>query len=94
MQAAPRVGDLSDLPALTATGRNEAMEPIEALAAEFDDDESAEKRALTAWRAEQLEQLGLSRTLAEACAGLVDWHQMADLVKRGCTPHLALEIVR
>jgi hypothetical protein len=70
------------------------MEPIEAFAAEFDDDVSAEERALTAWRTEQLEQLGLSRTLAEASAGLVDWHQMADLIKRGCTPHLALEIVR
>jgi hypothetical protein len=70
------------------------MEPVEAFAAEFDDDDRAEERALTAWRTEQLEQLGFSRTLAEACAGLVDWHQIADLVKRGCTPHLALEIVR
>jgi hypothetical protein len=70
------------------------MEPIEAFAAEFDDDDRTAERALAAWRTEQLEQLGLSRTLAEACAGLVDWHQMADLVKRGCTPHLALEIIR
>jgi hypothetical protein len=71
----------------------EAIEPIEALVAEFDDP-GPEERALAAWQADQLEQLGLSRTLAEACAGLVDWHQIADLVHRGCTPHLALEIVR
>jgi hypothetical protein len=70
------------------------MEPIEAFAAELDDGGSPEERALTAWQTEQLEQLGFSRTLAEACAGLVDWHQIADLVKRGCAPHLALEIVR
>jgi hypothetical protein len=69
------------------------MDPIEAFAAEFDD-ERADERALNAWRTEQLEQLGLSRTIAEACAGLVDWHQIADLVKRGCAPHVALEILR
>jgi hypothetical protein len=27
-------------------------------------------------------------------AGLVDWHQIAKLVERGCSAQLALEIVR
>jgi hypothetical protein len=72
------------------------MEPFDMFAAEFDDDEDscAELRAVNAWRTEQLEQLGLSPTLAQACASLVDWHQVADLVEQGCTPHLAVEIVR
>ena len=46
------------------------------------------------WRAEQLLRLGLPRTLAETFADLVDWHAFADLVERGCSPLLALEIVR
>ena len=47
-----------------------------------------------AWRAEQLRRLGLSRIVAEACADLVDWHALAELVERGCSPELALQIVR
>ena len=70
------------------------MEPIEIFAGEFDDDDGAELRAVNAWRAEQLERLGMSRPVAEACAGLVDWHQISDLVSQGCTLHLAVEIVR
>jgi hypothetical protein len=46
------------------------------------------------WRTEQLRRLGLPRTLAETFADLVDWHEIADLVERGCAPDLALEIVR
>lgn len=46
------------------------------------------------WRAEQLEQLGFSRLIAQASAALVDWHDVARLVARGCSPELALEIVR
>ena len=46
------------------------------------------------WRAEQLQQLGLSRLIAHAFATLVDWHDVARLVERGCSPELALEIVR
>jgi hypothetical protein len=38
--------------------------------------------------------LGLPRALAETFAGLVDWHEIAALVARGCPPNLALEIVR
>ena len=46
------------------------------------------------WRAEQLEILGLSRAVADAFASRVDWHQVAELVKRGCSAELALEILR
>jgi hypothetical protein len=35
-----------------------------------------------------------TRPLAEAYADTVDWHAYADLVSRGCSPDLALEIVR
>jgi hypothetical protein len=46
------------------------------------------------WRADQLRRLGLPRAFAEAFAGLVDWHELAALVGRGCPPMLPLEIVR
>jgi hypothetical protein len=32
--------------------------------------------------------------LAEADADNVDWHQIADLMQRGCPPRLALRIIR
>lgn len=47
-----------------------------------------------AWRAQQLGRLGLPWIVAEAVADRVDWHALADLVDRGCSPALALEIVR
>jgi hypothetical protein len=46
------------------------------------------------WQVEQLRRLGMPRSLAEAFAGRVDWHEIAGLVERGCPPELALEIVR
>lgn len=46
------------------------------------------------WRIEQLQGLGVAAALAEKFAGLVDWHDIAALVERGCPPELALEIVR
>jgi hypothetical protein len=58
------------------------------------DDGNGEEYAVNVWRAEQLRRLGVSPTLAEVFAGLVDWHQIAELVERGCSPQLALEIVR
>jgi len=58
------------------------------------DDHSDEEVLVHEWRTEQLRRLGLPRALAERFAGLVDWHQMADLVERGCAPDLALEIAR
>ena len=46
------------------------------------------------WRAEQLKGLGIPEPLAEVYADRLDWHQVARLVRRGCTPLLALRIVR
>ena len=45
------------------------------------------------WRAEQLRRLGLSRVVSEGFAGRVDWHDIAALVSRGCSPELALDIL-
>jgi hypothetical protein len=70
------------------------MEPILFSDAELVEGTSDEELSIHAWRAEQLRRLGLSRTLAETFAGLVDWHEMAALVARGCPPELALEIAR
>jgi hypothetical protein len=53
-----------------------------------------EEQLIHEWRTEQLELLGLSRIVAEAFASQVDWHEVADLVKRGCPADLALEIIR
>jgi hypothetical protein len=46
------------------------------------------------WRAEQLRRLGVPHTLADTFAQLVDWHEVANLVERGCAPRIALRIVR
>jgi hypothetical protein len=53
-----------------------------------------EALSLHNWRVEQLRRLGVSRKLAEKHAESVDWHEMAELVARGCPPELALEIAR
>jgi hypothetical protein len=47
-----------------------------------------------AWRVERLSGLGLSNIVASAVAPFVDWHEIARLVERGCSPELALEIIR
>jgi hypothetical protein len=46
------------------------------------------------WRVSQLARLGIPRPLAEAYADHLDWHQLAELLQRGCPPRLALRIVR
>jgi hypothetical protein len=46
------------------------------------------------WRVTQLIRLGIPWSLAQAAADFVDWHQVARLVRRGCPPRLALQIVR
>ena len=46
------------------------------------------------WRVARLTWLGIPRSLAEAYADHLDWHQVARLVQRGCPPRLALRIVR
>jgi hypothetical protein len=55
---------------------------------------SDEDERVYAWRVERLSDLGLSNIVASAIAPLVDWHEIARLVERGCSPELALEIVR
>ena len=56
--------------------------------------ESDEDAQVYAWRVERLSDVGLSNLVASAVAPLVDWHEIACLVERGCSPELALEIVR
>jgi hypothetical protein len=46
------------------------------------------------WRASQLRRLGVPEAMAEIYADRVDWHQVARLVQRGCSPSLALRITR
>jgi hypothetical protein len=71
------------------------MEPMSMPAYYFDDQvEDDEELLVHKWRTEQLRRLGLPGILAETFADLVDWHALAKLVERGCSPQLALEIVR
>jgi hypothetical protein len=46
------------------------------------------------WRVSQLTRLGIPGSLAEIYADRIDWHQVAQLVQRGCPARLALRIVR
>ncbi len=68
------------------------MEELEEI--EVEAEESGEDARIYAWRVEQLSGLGLSSAVASAVATIVDWHEIARLVERGCSPELALEIVR
>jgi hypothetical protein len=61
---------------------------------EFEAEETEEGARVYAWRVEKLSELGLSHMIASAVASFVDWHEIAGLVERGCSPELALEIVR
>ena len=61
---------------------------------EVEAEESEEDARVYEWRVEQLSGLGLSHVIASAVASFVDWHEIAGLVERGCSPDLALEIVR
>ena len=53
-----------------------------------------EERRVREWQVQQLQGLGLSSLLAQMFVTLVDWHDVAELVDRGCSPELALAIVR
>jgi hypothetical protein len=46
------------------------------------------------WRVARLTGLGVPGSLAEVYADRLDWHQVARLVQRGCSPRLALRIAR
>jgi hypothetical protein len=61
---------------------------------EVEGEEPEEDARVYAWRVEQLSGLGISDVIASAVASFVDWHEIARLVERGCSPELALEIVR
>lgn len=74
----------------TTTSRGESARAT----AGADEHTRDEGRRVHDWRAEQLHRLGLSWLLAYTFAPLVDWHDVAGLVQQGCSPHLALEIVR
>ena len=53
-----------------------------------------EDGAVHDWRVSQLIRLGLNQPVAEAVADTVDWHDVAKLVKRGCPPALAINIIK
>jgi len=69
------------------------MEPMLMPEVEFEE-LTDEEINVNEWRTRQLRRLGLPSVLAEAFADRVDWHEVADLVARGCPPELALEIAR
>jgi hypothetical protein len=82
------------LPPNQVSNREErTMEPILISDAELVED-ATEEGLIHAWRAEQLQRLGLPRLLAERFAEVVDWHEVADLIAGGCSLGLALEIAR
>ena len=70
------------------------MEPTMIATTELVEERSDEELLIHTWRVEQLERLGLPRVLAEAFPELVDWHEIDELVARGCPAELALEIMR
>jgi hypothetical protein len=82
--------------------RNDAQFPVRRLSMDLrtvtprdeDNGRRNEELAIRQWRAHQLQRLGVSRLLALTFAVRVDWHEVAELVDRGCSPELALEIVR
>ena len=78
----------------TSIREERTMEPILISDAELVEYTTDEELLIHAWCAEQLRRLGLRHVLAETFAGLVDWHEIAALVARGCPPELALEIAR
>jgi hypothetical protein len=72
------------------------LEPTPMPEIELDEVEAPDYEELLVheWRTEQLRRLGVAAALAEKFAALVDWHDIAALVERGCPPELAIEIVR
>jgi hypothetical protein len=69
------------------------LSALEEVVADVESEPDEEQRVHD-WRTEQLSRLGFSKALARAFADVVDWHDIAALVERGCAPMLALEIVR
>ena len=84
------------LAAMTGPLPRAIVRPMEQapLLAEHSGKNAEEKLRVHAWRAEQLQRLGMLYLLAETFADQIDWHLYAELVARGCSPGLAFEIVR
>ena len=64
-------------------------------AAELELQETAEAEIVRGWRREALLRAGYSHAAAERLAGLphVDLHLAVDLVRSGCTPETAEQIL-
>jgi hypothetical protein len=84
-----RIGMLSRSAQEIVKGVAPMEEPID-----VEIEKESEEVRVYAWRVEQLGKLGFSAMIADAVASLVDWHDIARLVQRGCPPELALEIAR
>ena len=58
--------------------------------------ERTELERIESWRLEELERAGYPRDIAAELAGrhYVDLHGAIELLQRGCTPELALQILR
>lgn len=54
----------------------------------------SEDFAVRDWKTAQLTRLGLPWRVATLFADAVDWHQLEDLLRRGCPLGLALDITR
>jgi hypothetical protein len=79
---------------ITSIREERTMEPTVFSDTELVEDVGDEERAIHEWRVEQLRRVGMPRAVAERFAGIVDWHEIAALVARGCPLELALEIAR
>jgi hypothetical protein len=76
-----------------ADSEDGTMEPT--LMPQIELDERRDEHLLVhEWHTEQLQSIDLATLLAERFAGVIDWHEVAALAERGCSPELALEIVR
>ncbi len=57
-------------------------------------EDAAERNNVRDWQAEQFERLGFDEWTAELLADHgVDYHKVEDLIRDGCPPELAAEIV-
>ena len=91
--AVMRLGDRIAMLPRSAEEKRQGVAPMEEPIDTGMEKESEEVRVY-AWRVEQLGKLGLSTVIADAVANVVDWHEVARLVDKGCPPELAVEIAR
>ena len=90
----PRLARAAIVSWITPILEDRRMEPIVSSPTEELNHNAREALAVRAWRVEQLRRLGLPYVIAYTFADLVDWHALAELIERGCSPELALDIVR